>query len=106
MYMHNLLMAMLFTVDYQSVAIFADALVTGEFGCDGEHSAESRFVIRLDVIHGRYPFIRDYQDMGWHGWRDITKGGNQIVVVERIRGYFAADDFAENGLFVSGELAH
>jgi hypothetical protein len=37
--------------------------------------------------------------MDWSLRRDIAKSGNQFILVNNIRGNFAANDFTENGFF-------
>jgi len=98
--MGNQLAGMASRVDHQTIAILGDALRSREFGGHMYHVSQQPFLLRVHLGKGRHMNDRDYEQMCRRLGVDIADGDNLTIPVQDVARDFAADNSAEDTVFV------
>ena len=92
----DLLIGVTVAVDGEAVAAFGDPFLGGQLFGDGEHPAEGRFIFGRDIVHGGDFLVGDDEDVGGGNRVDVAEGGDKLILVDNVSGYFTRDNFGKN----------
>ncbi|KGQ11507.1 hypothetical protein BBAD15_g2757 [Beauveria bassiana D1-5] len=97
--MVHLLPTVTVAVHNQAVAISGNAFLFCNFSRNGHHTPQRKLMFGFNVIGGRDKHIWNDEDMGRCLRGNITKRGDQFVLVNHIRRNFTTNNFTENSFF-------